>query len=321
LTEFFDDFDFDLEGLSLTFTPDGSTSSYSAHAVPISTLPVNPATHAALVVGDDAFALCTLSGGKNVKLYSQSYSRFYVGSNGYITFGSGDTMPFPSLDGHFNRPRISGWFFDLDPGSGGTVRWKQLSDRVVVTFSNVPDWYFGESHTFQYQLYFDGKITLSWLGIDLPFGLVGLSTGSGTPADFLESDLSDFGLDYDSDGIPNDWEMLYFGGATSCIAAQDSDGDGFNNLQEYISGMHPLNGASFLQMTEFSPDLGATTNYVVKWNAVEGREYSVLRSTDLQFGNFQILDDRILYPQNTYTDAVNEVQDACFYRIDVKLEE
>jgi hypothetical protein len=46
--------------------------------------------------------------------------------------------------------------------------------------------------------------------------------------------------DTDGDGIPDRWEQLYFGAATGTDPNGDPDGDGRNNLQEYLAGTHPL---------------------------------------------------------------------------------
>ena len=44
--------------------------------------------------------------------------------------------------------------------------------------------------------------------------------------------------DSDGDGIPNDWEMFYFGDLTQ-TATGDADGDGANNLAEYNADTNP----------------------------------------------------------------------------------
>ena len=44
--------------------------------------------------------------------------------------------------------------------------------------------------------------------------------------------------DSDGDGIPNDWEMFYFGDLTQ-TATGDADGDGVNNLAEYEADTNP----------------------------------------------------------------------------------
>ncbi len=47
-------------------------------------------------------------------------------------------------------------------------------------------------------------------------------------------------LDTDGDGIPDRWESQYFGNATGGNPNADPDGDGRNNLQEFVAGTNPL---------------------------------------------------------------------------------
>jgi len=46
--------------------------------------------------------------------------------------------------------------------------------------------------------------------------------------------------DSDSDGIPDWWELKYFGSFTGCDAGGDANGNGVNNLNEYLLGHDPL---------------------------------------------------------------------------------
>ncbi|MBN2564031.1 MAG: hypothetical protein JXQ75_24215, partial [Phycisphaerae bacterium] len=137
-TELFDS-DNDLDYWGLIFTPNGGNDFYFGCAEEITELPIDPSGGTSLSLSDDSYASVTLSGGNTVSIYDASYSTFNVGSNGYVTFGGGDSDYTESLDDHFNRPRISGLFDDLDPAQGGTVSWKQLADRAVVTWQGVPE--------------------------------------------------------------------------------------------------------------------------------------------------------------------------------------
>jgi len=47
-------------------------------------------------------------------------------------------------------------------------------------------------------------------------------------------------VDEDQDGLPDDWEINYFGSIESCNPGDDSDTDGLTNAQEYVAGTHPL---------------------------------------------------------------------------------
>jgi uncharacterized repeat protein (TIGR03803 family) len=182
----------DLSYKMLTFTPDGSTSFYKANCDPTDAFQ-SSSNGVALTLSDDNYVQINLLSGAQVSLYGTNYSTLFIGSNGYITFGSGDWRYDESLMNHFNRPRISALFVDLDPSFGGAVTWTQLVDRVVVTFQDVFDWDSGGQNSFQYELFYNGVIRLSYLGISAEEGLAGLSQGAGVPADFADSDLTSYG--------------------------------------------------------------------------------------------------------------------------------
>jgi hypothetical protein len=46
--------------------------------------------------------------------------------------------------------------------------------------------------------------------------------------------------DSDGDGLPDAWEIRYFGNLTTASGAMDSDGDGISNAAEYRAGTNPL---------------------------------------------------------------------------------
>ena len=189
--------DGDLDNLSLEFDLSGTYDFYAGCAESITALPTDPAGGTQITSwtgsADDGNSQITLSGGSVVKLYGQNYSTFWVGTNGYITFSSGDTTWTESLAAHFNQPRISALFNDLDPGQGGAVSWRQLADRVVVTWLNVPHHNISNQNTMQIEMLFDGKIKINYLAIADTDGLAGLSAGAGLPTDFIQSDLSAMG--------------------------------------------------------------------------------------------------------------------------------
>ncbi|MBU0637481.1 MAG: hypothetical protein KKB50_01345 [Planctomycetes bacterium] len=182
--------DNDLDFRALLLTPDGSPAYYAACTVAIGLLPTDPAGGEVLPLADDDSAAITLAGGALVSLYGTSYDTIYVGSNGYLTFGAGDVDPSESFAEHFALPRVAALYDDLDPGARGTVSWHQTDDRVAVTWHTVPEYDEFATNTFQIELFFDGRIQISWLDIAAADGLAGLSDGGGLADDFLESDLS-----------------------------------------------------------------------------------------------------------------------------------
>lgn len=184
----------DLAFRTFTFTPDGSVSFYSVCEDGASVFPTDPAGGNGASLTDDSFYGVTLGGTNTVSFYGQRTNVFFIGSNGYITFGSGDANWQESLAAHFSQPRISALFHDLNPAAGGTVTWKQLGDRVAVTYLNVPEYVGTSGNNFQIEMFYDGRLRLTWLALNCTNNLVGLSVGQGVPTAFVASDFSGYGF-------------------------------------------------------------------------------------------------------------------------------
>jgi len=183
----------DLSSISVRFLPVGSGAYYAACRTDIDDFQIDPNGGIVLSLGDDTCEQVIFGEGKEFNFYGIRYDRIFVGSNGYITFGSGDTEYFGSLDNHFSKPRISGLFTDLSPSDDISI--KQLSDRFVITYLDIP--LFGDKDaksSFQIELFFaDDYIRVTWLGIAETDTVVGLSEGCGYAASlFVESDLSGY---------------------------------------------------------------------------------------------------------------------------------
>ncbi len=190
-TELFDASITNLAFQAFTFTPDGSSSFYAVCRQPVARLFSDPAGGTTLTLADDNYAAITIGGGNTVGIYGTRASVLYVGGNGYLTMNSGSSAVSESLSSHFALPRVSALFHDLNPATGGTVSWKQFADRVAVTYQAVPVYGFSAlTNTFQVEMFFDGRIRITYLGLNTPGALVGLSPGNGTPADFFASDFS-----------------------------------------------------------------------------------------------------------------------------------
>ncbi len=198
-SELFDASDNDVANQTLFFWPDGSQDFYYACRETATSFPSDPAGGTVYSLSDDGFAAVTLSGGRQVSLYGVSYTTFYIGSNGYITFGNGETEYAESLGAHFTLPHISALFDDLNPASFGTVSSREFADHVAVTFQNVPEYNGSIGNNFQIELYYEGGpdaglVTVTHLDIASVDGLVGISQGLGIPEDFAESDLSAYAV-------------------------------------------------------------------------------------------------------------------------------
>ncbi len=179
---------FDLANKAILFAPAGSSYTFTTRT--ITNLPTSPSGGTELSLGDDDATSVSLDAGKTVVLYGQSYGRFYVSSNGYLTFTQSDADFSETLADHFDTPRVSVLFHDLNPAAGGVVCWQQAADRVVVTWDAVASYGSTGVNTLQVEMYFDGRIQLAYLAVASAEGLVGLSNGAGVPAGFAETDLS-----------------------------------------------------------------------------------------------------------------------------------
>jgi len=87
------------------------------------------------------------------------------------------------------------------------------------------------------------------------------------------------GRDGIPDGIPDDWEKLYFGykAAEWPRAGDDSDGDGVSNYREFLAGTNPMDPNSVLRFWFTWTRFGKRLN----WNTQVGFVYQVQVSSDL----------------------------------------
>ncbi|MBA4388315.1 MAG: hypothetical protein C0404_10065 [Verrucomicrobia bacterium] len=86
--------------------------------------------------------------------------------------------------------------------------------------------------------------------------------------------------DANSDGLPDAWQILHFGSATSPNAAPqaDYDGDGMSNMAEYVAGTDPADAKSKFQVSGVRSQNGA---FGLGFQTVAGKTYGVLGNGDL----------------------------------------
>ena len=188
-TQVFDVMPFDLEWYSIELTPDGSGYFYEMCGWPVSDLPTDPAGGINLTVGNDGAQ--QINPTADVSLYGNTYNVLYVNANGNLTFTGYDITHTETLEAHMALPRIAGVFHDLTPNLGGTVSWKELADRVVVTYQDIPGYDYDGTVTFQIEMFNDESIHITWLDVGTQSCIVGLSQGDGIPSDYDESDFSE----------------------------------------------------------------------------------------------------------------------------------
>jgi hypothetical protein len=87
-----------------------------------------------------------------------------------------------------------------------------------------------------------------------PYSVV-ITNSSGS----VTSSVANLYLDTDGDGLPDSWELPYFGSSSSQRSGGDADGDGISNLQEFYDGTNPTNRTSFHSLLTVLADGGQVT--------------------------------------------------------------
>lgn len=128
------------------------------------------------------------------------------------------------------------------------------------------------------------RTTAAFANAALPSGPLDLTIRTTDPSgDFLEQTFtievtSDDPDDVDNDDLPDAWELLYFGNTTGQGGADDSDGDGESNLDEFRFDTLPNDPASRLdfKVTELED------RYIVEWFSSSRRIYKLQSSLTLE---------------------------------------
>ena len=114
---------------------------------------------------------------------------------------------------------------------------------------------------------------------------VAYTTTDGSQSPLSAATTNSAWTKYGWGGIPYGWMQQYFGDNTDLwpLATADSDGDGVNNLNEFLAGTNPTNAASVLQVQLVNTPQGMFLN----WNTQPGLTYQVVMTTNfVSWGNF-----------------------------------
>eukprot|EP00951_Prasinocladus_malaysianus_P026802 scaffold238814_cov36-Prasinocladus_malaysianus.AAC.1 len=178
----------DLIGHTVVYTPEANGSYSSCVYSGGDWLPALSPGSYELDLADDSSAQVSLAG-LNFTFFGARYDTAFIGSNGYVTFGSEDSSYSGTVDSHFSLPRISALFCDLTPDEQSTISWQLKPHMAVVTWEEIKAWDTELRQSMQATLHRDGTITVMYTKAQANSPrVVGLSEGI-QPDDFVLDDL------------------------------------------------------------------------------------------------------------------------------------
>ena len=115
------------------------------------------------------------------------------------------------------------------------------------------------------------------------------------------------------DGLPDDWQGLYWGSDPSNWPAPnvDSDGDGATNLQEFLAGTDPTDPNSVLRVQLVSTGQGAH----LRWNSQPGFMYQVQVTQTLGAGFWTNAGTPRFAAGTTDSTLMNGTSSTAYYRV------
>lgn len=129
-------------------------------------------------------------------------------------------------------------------------------------------------------------------------------------------------VDVNGNGIPDEWELYYFGGLLDAgVHTNDADGDGMSIYGEYINGSDPTNPGDGLRLTPSSPASGTP---VLTWSAANVTLNYRVQYTDSLMASWTQDNNIARYSRVpigggayawTYTDPVPPASGSRFYRV------
>lgn len=120
--------------------------------------------------------------------------------------------------------------------------------------------------------------------------------------------------DTDNDGLPDYWEMLYFGSLTATDGTQDSDGDGMSDYDEYLAGTDPKNPDSSMHFSGGWWGYSGPPGFTITWSSSSNRNYTIEWTTSLKTNFTSLVTDIAgVSPQTQYFHETT--QSNAFYRV------
>lgn len=129
--------------------------------------------------------------------------------------------------------------------------------------------------------------------------------------------------DSNGNGIPDDWELLFFGTITNVNDHTDFDRDGLSDYREFLSGTDPRDPFSCVAIVPPMAQDPAGGGVLLRWHSISGAAYRIERAQALIAPHLFSrvgLDQAPTPPVNIYTDHPPLGTNSWFYRLIRKAE-
>jgi len=130
-------------------------------------------------------------------------------------------------------------------------------------------------------------------------------------------------FDSNGDGLLDAWQIYYFGSIDSPNAAPnaDPDGDGVNNLNEYINLTDPTNPHSY-EALDAAPGAPNSQSLALSWMASRGRLYTIETAANLDSRTWQALPaaTSVVGDNTLHSVTISGTASPSFYRLKVHLQ-
>ncbi len=136
---------------------------------------------------DDSF-VGPVNLGISFPFYANTYSQVFVSSNGFLSFGSGNSsLSNQNIPSSTTPNDLIAWFWDdLNPGVSGTVYYQTIGNEFVIQFNNYNEYGGTGQITAQVRLKQNGDIAIYYNnitgGLDILSATVGIENADGTIA-------------------------------------------------------------------------------------------------------------------------------------------
>lgn len=235
-----------------------------------------------------------------------SFAPIYVSANGFDNWTPGS--------GHSNITIRHNRIFNA-PGASIVVEYAdnvQIRSNRYITSHNIT----GTVPWYDSVIRLSHANAVSVVGINLAMGInqnnANLNNLIRSAAKVTNLDVkAEVLLDSDQDGLPDEWELQYFGHPTAANPNADPDGDGLTNAQEFLAQLDPLTPDAFTIRLHAN---GAGQR--IRWTPRTNR-FITIHTTDSLNNPFSILAEDI--PAETGIYQLPPLNDASslFYRIKI----